>query len=160
MNNIKNSIWDDNEYENGCNEQTIIDVENKIGISIPISMKEQLMICDGGWLYENEDEIPFENICQWTNSTTGSGILKCSDWRLASQEEAFDELKETIDLKLLVIVANLVESYLCLDYRFCGPHGLPKITYFNTSYDPKREVVVADTIDEWIDALIKSKGSN
>ena len=62
------------------------------------------------------------------------------------------------DLKRLVVIAGADEYRLCLDYRECGPKGIPAVTLIDAtdSFEIKDDLVF-DTVDDFIVELLECK---
>lgn len=131
----------------------------RLGIAIPSSLANQLVIQNGGYIVSC-DEYPFEtNSIRWTNAIV-DGIDPVDSWKRASDDHWFDSVNDVEGLHLLIRIAAHSESQLCLDYRKSGQNGLPGITYVEVCMNPTVVRVLTDSVDEFLDALIVSRPSN
>jgi hypothetical protein len=87
------------------------------------------------------------------------GLDPVEEWTLASRCPWFDSVDDVEGLDRLVVVAGHSESQLCLDYRGKGPKRAPSLSYFFVSIKPTEEVLVCDTVTDFIKALTKAKKS-
>jgi hypothetical protein len=124
-----------------------------LGVLIPASIAEQLLIQNGGYLLES-GEYPFEDrSAYWTNSTV-DGIDQVESWARAADHPWFEHVKDVKDLHLLITIASHSESHLCLDYRKSAANGVPGVAYVDVGMSPTEVTVIADTADEFIKAIV------
>ncbi|MCA9073163.1 MAG: SMI1/KNR4 family protein [Planctomycetaceae bacterium] len=137
----------------------IDETETRLGIVIPKSLKEQLLIQNGGYIVHC-DNYPFESdSLHWTNATV-DGIDQLDGWKRAKDDHWFESVEDVNDLHLLIRIASHSESQLCLDYRKTGPDGIPGVTYIDTAMNPIEIRIVAFTVDDFIRGLVSSRLSD
>jgi hypothetical protein len=149
------SIWDTDYIPDDCKPATlkmIADAEARLGVVIPASLKQELLIQNGGPIVEC-DEYPFEDSALWTNATV-DGIEPLKSWMRAKDDNWFESVKDVKDLHLLILIAAHSESQLCLDYRKSGPDGMPAVTYVDVTMNPTEVVIIAKSVDDFLRALI------
>jgi len=140
-----------------ASREAIASAEKRLGVVIPKVLKAQLAVLDGGQVFLSEEKVPLENTCRhWTNAIV-DGVMPVGEWEIASENHWFQNASDVPDLKLLVIVAAHSESQLCLDYRRCGPKGVPAVVYVDVCMRPTEVVTVAPTVTEFVAALVASK---
>ena len=148
-------------------ESKRLDAEKRLGVSIPreLQLIENVTIDDG-------DDAPFGDTCLWLNAACDL-FLPIDDWHPASEDNWFENFREgeivshggcVVDkynpehpeenLHLLIIIAHIAESHLCFDYRECGPTGMPKVTYIDTTYDPMQSETVCGSAAEFVSAVL------
>jgi hypothetical protein len=155
------SIWDTNYIPDRCipaRRDAIAETEQRLGIVIPASLKEQLLVQNGGYL-KVCDKYPFEHgRVYWTNATV-DGIDQVDSWHRADDRGRidsgwFDDVDDVEGLDLLIKIASHSESQLCLDYRKVGGKGMPGVTYIDVCQKPTQVVSIAGTVHEFILALV------
>ena len=152
------SIWDTSFIPDRycpATDQLIAEAEARVEISIPASMRAQLLIQNGGQLCDC-DPLPFGEKALWMNAAV-DGILQVQQWDRAAENNWFESVDDVPDLYLLVRIAAHSESQLCLDFRKSGSTGTPAVTYIDVCMDPTEVVVLAETVDDFIQALIVAR---
>lgn len=153
------SIWDTTRIPEDCTPATsdsITDAESRLGIVIPASMKQQLLIQNGGSLADCP-EYPFDDSSiNWTNATV-DGIEPVESWERAKNDHWFDNVNDVTSLDLLIRIAAHSEAQLCLDYRKAGSNGLPGVTFIDVSTKPTEVRIITERVDEFIRALVASR---
>lgn len=100
---------------------------------------------------------PEASLCRhWTNAIV-DGIHPVEKWETAAENHWFQNASDVPDLRLLVVIAAHSESQLCLDYRVSGPKGIPADVYVDVCMRPTEVVTVAQTMTEFVAAIIASK---
>ena len=157
-----NSIWSTSYIADRYKPVTLevlAEVEARLGIGIPASLRDQLFIQNGGNLLEC-DHYPFEDASVlWTNATV-DGIEQAQSWERASDDDWVAGVDDVDDLHLLVVIAAHSESKLCLDYRKSGGSGIPAVTFVDVSTDPTEARIIAETADDFIHALVASRSND
>lgn len=153
------SIWDTDyipERYQPATTKMIDETEARLGVVIPQSLKEQLLIQNGGYIVKCCD-YPFENdSLYWTNATV-DGIDELKGWKRAKDDDWFESVEDINNLHLLIRIASHSESQLCLDYRKIGPNETPGVTYIDTAMNPTEIRIVTDTVDDFIRGLVASR---
>jgi hypothetical protein len=152
------SVWDTSYIPDRCTPATaqlIAQAEKRLGVTIPEAMRKNLRIQNGGCLPDC-DPFPFEEVVLWTNATV-DGILPVQKWELASRDHWFDSVNDVAKLHLLVRIAAHSEAQLCLDYRKSGKARQPAVTFIDVCMNPTEVVVVAKSVDDFVDALVAAR---
>lgn len=149
------TMWDpSHSYGEPASEKEIFDAEVRLGVRLPEILKRQLRAHDGGGVYRDEENDPFpakRPVMQWLNAAA-DGLLEVRHWTLASLEDDLED--EDIDeLDKLVLIAHHSESHLLLDYRECGPDGMPDILSVFYGEVPERVA----SLNEFVERTIESK---
>ena len=138
-------------------KESVASAQKRLGVVIPKAFKDQLSVQNGGQIFL-ADEPRFEDVCRhWTNSIV-DGVMPVEEWEIAAENHWFQNAFGVPHLESLVIIAAHSESQLCLDYRACGPKGLPAVVYVDVCSRPTSVTPVCSTVTEFLAALISSKG--
>lgn len=138
-------IWASvNSQEQPATKEEISLASRRLGMKIPQVLASQLMILNGGHL---DGEVP----------GAIDGILPVDEWELAKDYHWFDSVDDVDGLELLVVIANHSEDQLCLDYRKCGPKGVPGLTFIFCGVPPTETTLISDNIDTYLKELIFQK---
>lgn len=134
--------------------------EKRLGVRIPTSLGDQMVIEDGGQIGgPYAENIPFQDRAGWGNAVV-DGLLPLANWGVAADSEWFVNWVESSDgdedgLALMIYIAHIAESFLCLDYRECGREGDPRVVYVDTTFSPKQGELVCETVDALVKALVE-----
>lgn len=151
---IKN-IWDfyQPDHFKPATDDDLNNAENRLQITIPQILRDQLQIYNGGFLFEF-NEFPFEkNGFYWTNATI-DGILDVASWELASENNWFESVEDVEGLNKLIVISAHSESQFCIDFRENGAQ--PSVTYIDVSMNPT-EVKTITTLENFIETIITLK---
>jgi hypothetical protein len=141
-----------------ASDKAIAKAESRLGVTIPEVLKAQLRVRNGGHVFLSEKATPFEKKCRlWTNAVV-DGILPVQQWETAAASNWFDSVSDVPALDLMVVLAGHSESQLCLDFRSSGAAGTPSVAYVDACTTPTELTTLAKTPDEFVAAIIKSKG--
>ncbi len=136
--------------------QMISEAEARLGIKIPASVRQQLLIQNGGCLADCEVR-PFQDASvHWTNATI-DGIEPVQSWKRACDDHWFDNAKDVENLSLLIRIAAHSEAQFCLDYRKSGRQGMPGVTFIDVCMAPTEVLTIVETVDEFINTMIASR---
>jgi hypothetical protein len=154
------SVWATDyipDWARPATRQGIARTEKRLGIVIPKALKDQLAVQNGGQVFLSDEGVPFEDTCRhWTNAIV-DGMHPVEKWETAAENHWFQNASDVPDLELLVIIAAHSESQLCLDYRGCGPNGLPSVVYVDVCTRPTEIGTVSATVTEFVATLVASK---
>jgi hypothetical protein len=131
--------------------------ERRLGVVIPPIMMDLLSIEDlFGYFVAVDEEIPFRDRYRlWTNAVV-DGFLDFVEWEPADQNNWFERFVSNPDLEKLIIIATHAESFLCLDYRECGPSATPKVVYTDTTDERLSFTTICESAEEFARVMIES----
>jgi hypothetical protein len=156
------SIWNTSYIPDRCTPATpemMDEAEARLGVVIPLSMKKQLLIQNGGCLPDCAHHLFHGASVHWANATV-DGIHPVQSWERAKDDNWFESVKDVKSLHLLIRIAAHSEAQFCLDYRKCGPSGIPAVTFIDVCSigGARTEVVrLTESVDEFIRAIIASR---
>jgi len=153
------SIWDTSYIPDRCTPATpkmMDEAQACLKVVIPVSMKKQLLIQNGGCLPDCANQLFDDSSLHWTNATI-DGIDPVELWERAKDDSWYESVKDVKSLHLLIRIAAHSEAQFCLDYRKSGPSGIPGVTFVDVSRVPTEVVSLTESIDEFIRAIIASR---
>ena len=125
----------------------------RLGVSIPISWIAQFKIQNGGYPFVSYED----DFCEGClHDAAVDGLWPLESWYLASEDDVWFEESPVKDPHLLIVVSDHAESKMCLDYRDCGPTGVPKLTHIVLGVEIE-ENVECDDANAFVDRVISIK---
>ncbi|MFK3865131.1 SMI1/KNR4 family protein [Pseudoalteromonas rhizosphaerae] len=151
------NIWEKVDFIGAATDADIINAEKRLGVIIPVILKQQLKIQNGGdILFFDWFEQATDKEFLFIGDSIVDGICSVSQWCLASENDWFSNCNDVHHKELLVSIAGHSESQLCLDYRKNGRNGEPGLTAFFVT-QVSAEIDSIESITNLIHILIKFK---
>ncbi|MFE6888173.1 SMI1/KNR4 family protein [Streptomyces sp. NPDC057694] len=157
---VRASFWNDNAYgvQPTLTEAAVRDAELRLGVSLPTALLSLLRVQNGGGVAAHcnafptcvptswsEDHVPFDELMGIGRRERMTSILDSpelvEEWNLPSP---------------VVLLSGDGHYWIMLDYRVCGRHGEPSITWFDT--DAETELDLAPDFQSFVEGLVQAGG--
>jgi hypothetical protein len=152
---VKNSFWSDstNGRQPPLSHEAVQEAEDVLGVKLPAALLELLWIQNGGVVADEwssyptgettswaADHVPFETLMGIGPDETTLSLLDTpylvQEWDLPTP---------------IVLLAGDGHSWIALDYRTCGPHGEPSVTWLDA--DRQTELPLAADFRSFVEGL-------
>ncbi|MER6997743.1 SMI1/KNR4 family protein [Streptomyces sp. NPDC000410] len=136
---VKATFWDEGLYgvQSPLTDAVVQDAERRLGVRLPASLLEILRVQNGGLVADLWNAFPTDVPTSWSENHVPlddmMGIGR-HDGQLSLLDSPY--LVEEWGLPSpLVLLSGDGHCWIALDYRACGEHGEPTVTWFDRDRD-------------------------
>ncbi len=153
---LRRSLWDtssDYGVQPPLIDQAILEAERLLDFTLPGSLLDMLRSQNGGPVAKSRDAFPTNQPTSWSsdhvpfNSVMGIGHRE----RTVSLLDSPYLVEEWGLPSAVVLVSGDGPCWIGLDYRACGRHGEPSVTWFDADFDS--ELVLAPDFRSFVEGL-------
>lgn len=153
---VKATFWGDGQYgvQPPLTDAVVQDAERWLGVRLPDSLLELLRVRNGGVVSERWNAFPTDAPTSWSEHHVPlddmMGIGR-QDGQLSLLDTAY-LVQEWGLPSPLVLLSGDGHCWIALDYRGCGQHGEPSVTWFDV--DDGTELALAPDFRAFVERLV------
>ncbi|MEU5655152.1 SMI1/KNR4 family protein [Streptomyces sp. NPDC047737] len=142
---VKATFWGEGTYgvQPPLSDAAVLDAERQLGVRLPASLLEILRVRNGGPVADAWNAFPTAEPTSWSEHHVPlDGLMGIGrhEGRLSLLDSAY-LVKEWGLPSPLVLLSGDGHYWIALDYRRCGAHGEPSVTWFDA--DDRTELPLA-----------------
>ncbi|MET9955836.1 SMI1/KNR4 family protein [Streptomyces sp. NPDC006339] len=130
------TFWDEDPHGSlaPLTDPVVREAERRLGVRLPQALLEILRIRNGGLVADAWNAFPTDVATSWSETHVPFdellGVGRPGDeWSLLESPSLVEEWGLPSPL---VLLSGDGHCWIALDYRACGPHGEPSVTWFDT----------------------------
>ncbi|MER5897572.1 SMI1/KNR4 family protein [Streptomyces sp. NPDC001876] len=153
------TFWADGDYgvQQPLTDEMVRDAERVLGVTLPSALLDLLRVRNGGIVGAGHDAFPTGRPTSWSEDHVPFDYLMGighSDGLISLLDTPY--LVEEWGMPApLVLLSGDGHCWVGLDYRICGRHGDPTVTWFET--DLGAELVLAGDFRSFVEGLTDSE---
>ncbi|MZF91067.1 SMI1/KNR4 family protein [Streptomyces sp. SID5643] len=153
---VKAMFWGEGRYgvQPPLTDAVVQDAERRLGVRLPASLLELLRVQNGGLVAELWNAFPTEVPTSWSENH-----VPLDDMMGIGHRDGQSSLLDTAYLveewglpSPLVLLSGDGHCWIALDYRGCGKHGEPSVTWFDV--DDGTELPLAADFQAFVEGLV------